>query len=141
MLKKLLFLLAVFIASLPAWAETPDECYRKHPDAVCVFFKTPAFKGTLKNFNIERIAFYAKGEPRVALKIVGRDKDIVKSVKDTMKSDEYSIGVIFTDGSALAIDKDFTYMMYMSTKGQYAGFPIDEYRQELYEDVLKSAKE
>lgn len=140
MIKKLLFLV-VLMASLHAWAETPEECYRKHQDAVCVFFKTPALKGTLKNFNIERIAFYTKGEPLVALKIIERDKDIVKSVKKTMESDIYSIGVVFTDGSTLAIDKDYTYMVYMSTKGQYAGFLLDKYRQGLYEDVLKSAKE
>ena len=140
MFKKLLFLVALFLTALPTWAETPKECYQKHPEALCIFFKTPAIMGDLENFDIERIAFYTKGEPRVALKIANRSKDVVKTVEGMMDSDEYSIGVIFSDGSALAIDKDFTFMMYMSTKGQHAGFMIDEYRQGLYEEILQSAK-
>lgn len=140
MRKKLLFLLIVVLASLSARAETPAEAHSKHPDALCIFFETPADGGDLKNFDIERIAAYTSGIPRIALKIKGREKDIVKYVLKTMPSEDYAIGVTFNDGSALAIDKSFTFMVYMSTKGQGARFLIDQKRMEEYEAVLESSK-
>lgn len=136
MRKKLMFLGIATVMSLCAWAETPKECYKKHPNAVCMFFKTPKALGTLEGFDIERIAFYRE-EAKVAIKTTQRAKDIVKKISDTMDGEQYLIGVIFEDGSALSVDKDFTYMMYMSTKGEPAVFLIDEYKHHLHEDILK----
>lgn len=140
-MKQRLFIVVAMIAlSLCAWGETPAEAYRKHPVSLCLFFKTPAFGGDLKNFDIERVAFYTGDKPRVYIKLANRSTDIVKYVSDTMKSDEYSIGLIFEDGSALAVDADVKFMAYMSTKKQFASFLIDEYRCMLYEDILKKEK-
>lgn len=136
MRKKLFVLCMVAVMSLYAWAETPKECYKKHPNALCLFFKTPKALGTLENFDIERIAFYRK-DAKVAIKTTQREKDIVKNISGTMDGDEYLIGAIFEDGSALAIDNDLTYMMYMSTKGEPAVFVIDEYKHRLHDNILK----
>lgn len=141
MMKKLLFLLLVFMSTLPAWAETPEECYNKHHDAMmCMFFKTPKFTGKLENFDIERIAIYPLSQ-KVAIKTTQRANDVVKKIKDLWKDDDSIMYIAFIDGSALAFNPDNLFLIYVSTKGEKASFPLDEYRQELYDDILKSSKE
>lgn len=138
MTKKILSVAVALLMSLPAWAETPAEAYRKHPDAICAFFITPPIKGDLKNFDIERAAFYSDKPPRVSFKIKGRNKEIVKYVSGTMEDESYSIGFTFTDGSALAVDANNVVMMYMSTKGQASVQLVDREKIIEYELLLES---
>lgn len=132
MKKKLMFLAIAALSTMASFAETLSETNKKYPTEVCVFLKTPAVKGDLKNFDIERIAFL-KEPPRVAIKITQREKDIIKTISSTMDGEEYSIGLHFTDGSALAIDNDAEYMVYMSTKQQGATFLVDKEKIIAYE--------
>lgn len=136
MRKKLLFLAVAVILSLSVWAESPQECHKKHPKAMCMFFNTPKYEGELENFDIERIAIYPVTQ-RVAIKTTQRDKDIIKGIKDMWHEDDGTLCIIFTDGSGLAFYEDKLFLAYLSTKKDRAFFKLDEYRQEMYEGIVK----
>lgn len=121
--------------SLSAWAESPQECYKKHPKATCMFLQTPKYKGKLEGFDIERIAIYPVSE-KVAIKTTQRTSDIVKHIKDAWTSEDGTFYIAFTDGSAIAIDDEKLYVLYLSTKGETAAFMLDKYRQKMYEGII-----
>lgn len=125
-----------FTATLSTWAETPKECIQKHPKALCTFLKTPKYTGNLEGFDIERLAIYPISD-KVAIKTTQREMDIVKNVKDAWSDDEM-LYFSFTDGSALAINSNAQYVIYVSTKGDRASFLLDEYRQKMYEGMIES---
>lgn len=138
MRKKLLFLTVVFLATLSVWAESPQEAYKKHPKAMCMFFSTPKFKGDLEGFDIERIAIYPVTQ-KVAIKTTQRAKDVVKNIKDMWRDEESEDNIqyiMFTDGSGFLINMDKFYVIYLSTKKESASFMFDKYRQKMYEEII-----
>lgn len=117
-------LAATMFASLLAFAETPKEAYQKHPNAACLFFKTPAFNGKSNGFDIERIAYYGARQV-VAIKTTQNNEDVVKDIVYRSDDPDFFFAVGFSDGSALAIAKDKETLVYSTPDGNSFAFHTD----------------
>ena len=106
MRKKLLFLATAVMLSLSVWAETPQECFTKHPTGQSFFCKTPASSSTLDYpLDIERVTFdIPKG--RVYILTEQADEELVKEIQVPLCNDGKSIVFLLTDGSLIAVSDE-----------------------------------
>ena len=133
---KLTFLLVFLFMALSVCAETPSEAHRKHPNSLCMFTHSPASSGTLKGFDIERVAFDTK-KRKVAIKLKQNTKDIVKTIKTAETTDDYALAITFTDGSGIAVHSNGALITYISTKGEMALYVIDLERGAEYDKITE----
>lgn len=137
MKKKILFLCMTAMFALCAWAETPEECYRKHPNAMCFFFKTPSDGNNLGyDFDIERVAFEGS---KVYIKTAKPNQEFVKIVKNS-KVDGKGMILIFQDDTSLMMLEN-GYLNYLADidKGKGVYCTPDVFKFAEFEELRKSA--
>lgn len=131
MKKNLMCVIAVLFSVVSAFAETPRECYEKHPDAIVLFFKTPAAINDLGYpFDIERIALET---PYLYIKVTQTEDEIVKYCVDTVDGlVDDGIVVRFSDGALMLLNEDCS-LVYTTKAGSVAFRPdadkIDEFKR------------
>lgn len=137
MKKKFIYLAMAILSALPAWAETPEEVYRKHPDKQSYFFKTPnEDKDGIKNFDIERITFDNDNDV-VIFKTIQSDREIVKEIKRSLTDVEGFDGVLFfNDESGIGMTPYFM-VLYRSTTGGTMWMQMDIGKQLEFQNLKK----
>lgn len=125
MMKKLLFLLLVFMATLPAWAETPEECYKKHGDMLCVFVNPNPVMSEISGLNIERIAINDT-MTKIYIKTIQKEDDIIRPIEDVKRGDNNGIYMMFklSDGAFVVLDDDLN-VFYLDKANKGAKFEFN----------------
>ncbi len=123
------------VLTLCAWAESPQECLKKHGDRFCIFVNPTPDETEIEGFNIERIALN-KSATYLYVKTTQSKEDIVFSIQEMTRGGRLLMVLSLEDGSSLAITEDFD-VMYQDDKGRGALFRYDEDRTLEYRRISK----
>lgn len=136
MIHKLIVIIAILIMSFNTWAETPEECLKKHEGSVCIFVNPTPYKTEIKGFNIERIAIN-KSATKVYVKTIECDDDVILPITNMTRGGSLLMILTLENGALLAVTEDFD-VMYQDKNGKGALFKYDQERTLEYHKISKS---
>ncbi len=135
MSRRVIFIVTTLLMSLCVWAETPEECMKKHRDRVCIFVNPTPDETEITGFNIERIAIN-KSATNVYVKITQCDEDIIFPIKDMTRGGRLLMVLSLEDGGSLVVTEDFD-VMYQDSTGKGALFRYDQDKTLEYQRISK----
>lgn len=121
--------------SLSVWAETPEECYKKHGDRLCVFVKPTPRESEIKDFNIERMVI-DKSATHAFIKILQHSDDIVYEIENIRRGGAFLMVAALKGGAILTVDSDFD-ISFFNEEGKGAIFVYDQDKTLEYRRISK----
>lgn len=133
--RKIIIIVAFILMSLCVCAETPEECYKKHGDRLCVFVKPTPRESEIKDFNIERMVI-DKSATHAFIKTLQQSDEIVYEIENIRRGGSFLMVATLKGGALLTVDSDFD-ISFFNEEGKGAIFVYDQDRTLEYRRISK----